>query len=98
MKAITYGIFVTTLFLFFTATNYAQTDLNDDGKVNAHDLRLFIDTWQTEVDDPTPFQEITIDLDLPENARPLEMVLIPAGTFTMGGNGILTDEFTSFFI
>ena len=32
---------------------------------------------------PNPGQ-ITIDLDLPSSAKPLEMILIPAGAFTMG--------------
>ncbi len=37
------------------------------------------------VTSPSGLGEIVIDLpDLPEGAKPLEMVLIPAGTFTMG--------------
>jgi formylglycine-generating enzyme required for sulfatase activity len=34
---------------------------------------------------PIPLSSITVDIpNLPEDAKPLEMVLIPAGTFTMG--------------
>jgi formylglycine-generating enzyme required for sulfatase activity len=68
-------------------------DINHDGTVNEEDLLILQAHWHLgEMYTPTPSPSslpqgaaITVALPgLPAGAKPLEMVLIPAGTFTMG--------------
>lgn len=67
-------------------------DLNHDTAIDANDLLLFQQDWRTIVPTPTPVpvpgklgDTIIVPLpNLPPGARPLEMVLLKAGSFTMG--------------
>ena len=58
--------------------------LDAEGSIIVDNLELF-SAWLTPWPAPIePLETITIPLSLPTNAVPLEMVLIPAGTFMMG--------------
>ncbi|MCA9426273.1 MAG: SUMF1/EgtB/PvdO family nonheme iron enzyme [Candidatus Omnitrophica bacterium] len=59
----------------------ARSDVNQDSVVNAEDLVILMQDWG-KVNDP---EKITIEIPgLPEGARPMRLVRIPAGTFQMG--------------
>lgn len=59
-----------------------QSDLNQDNVVDEEDLMIFMQDWGKMTG---PEKVITIDMPgLPEGARPLRLVRIPAGSFQMG--------------
>lgn len=75
-------------------TSY-ELNLNPDARIDAQDLLLLIEEWRTEIPAPTPtptstppkFEEITVELPgLPEDATPLILVRITAGSFLMGSS------------
>ncbi len=71
-----------------SAFRYATSPYGDPQTQFTIGLRVVLSRLHTEPyiqPTPAPLQEITIDLpDLEPGARPLEMVLIPAGEFWMG--------------
>jgi len=87
------GLFQFSIYWQQEPANETGYDLNlDPGPIiDESDLLLLIQGWRsgppTPTPTPTPPKEITIDLPgLPVDATPLEMVLIPAGSFMMGSN------------
>jgi len=62
-------------------------DFNDDGYVDSKDLLFFMSAWNTSIY-PYPvnleFPSYVVDLDLADDAKPLEMIWVKPGTFIMG--------------
>ncbi len=70
----------------FSSSTSATADLDQSGKVDSLDLLAFQKQWHTSPP-PATGKNITIDIpNLQTSALPLEMVLIPAGSFTMGSS------------
>lgn len=71
----------------FSQAPTPNADFNSDGRVDFLDLTIFQEHWQKRAPTPVPPETIVIDLPgLPEGAKPLEMALIPKGSFQMGSN------------